>query len=145
MDDFERIRGYSFLNFITVSPVSPSTARRCATLYAAHGVGDERRVLYLPRAVRCPCGRVDRSGRQGLLFRRRHARERARGICRGRRCAPFECVGGAKTNPFVAQARDCGGQRLCHRRRPRAPCGVRPDDSFGQCRFRTDRSARREF
>lgn len=37
------------------------------------------------------------------------------------------------------------GQWLCHRRRPRAPCGVRPDDSFGQCRFRTDRSARGEF
>ncbi len=54
------------LNFITVSPVSPSTARRCATLYAAHGVGDERRALYLPRAARCPRGRVDRSGRQGL-------------------------------------------------------------------------------
>ena len=57
----------------------------------------------------------------------------------------LKCVGGAKNKSVRYPSRDCGGQRLCHRRRPRAPCGVRPDDSFGQCRFRTDRSARREF
>ena len=49
----------------------------------------------------------------------------------------------AKANPWSAQTGRGHGGGLCHRRRARAACGLRPDHRGGQRPVRPDRPARR--
>ena len=101
------------------------------------------------RAHRClpPCARrqlhrrraADRRGRRGLLLGRRHDRQGRGRLYRQRRHRPAQRPRPATAHPLAAHRRHRTGQRLRHRRRPRAPRRLRPDHRLGERRLRPDR------